>query len=342
MTEQQAINRVLNLARNEIGYKEKRSNAYLDDKSANAGGANWTKYARDLDAITNFYNGAKNGYAWCDVFVDWLFYKSFGAAEAMQILCQPQRSAGAGCLYSAGYYKNAGRWSRTPHEGDQIFFSYRAGEVSHTGIVEKVEGNKVTTIEGNTSDSVGRRVYSIGDGSIYGYGRPRWQFATGKGQGSIEIDTEPEVQTSSGQAYVPVVGVMRLGTSGAAVKQLQDNLIKLGYDCGKYGADGDFGRDTEKAVKKFQEDNHLKADGEAGPITQAAIRKKIAELDKVPAATIPQKEQSTTNTYTVKPGDTLWSIATKQLGAGYKYPKIKELNNLTSNTIQVGQVLKLP
>ena len=217
MTEQQAINKVLNLARSEISYKEKRSNAYLNDKTANAGSGNWTKYAHDLDAVTDFYNGAKNGWPWCDVFVDWLFYKSFGKDEAMKILCQPAHSMGAGCLYSAGYYKNNGRWSTTPHEGDQIFFSYSPGEVSHTGIVEQVSGNKVITIEGNSSDQVARRSYTIGSSSIYGYGRPRWQYATGP-----VVDTdEPEAETkpSGGQAYVPVIGIMRLGTSGEAVRQ---------------------------------------------------------------------------------------------------------------------------
>ena len=347
MTEQQAINKVLNLARNEIGYKEKRSNAYSDDKTANAGGGNWTKYARDLDAVTSFYNGAKNGWPWCDVFVDWLFYKSFGAAEAMQILCQPQKSAGAGCLYSAGYYRSCGRWSTTPHEGDQIFFSYSAGEVSHTGIVEQISGNKVITIEGNTSDCVARRSYTIGASSIYGYGRPRWQFATGTGQGSIEVNEDTEIHTSGGQAYVPVMDIMRLGTSGEAVRQLQENLIKLGYSCGPDGADGDYGRNTVAAVKKFQEDNGLEPDGEAGPMTQVAIRQKLQALDTKPSIPVQPTPEITPqapaeNTYTVKAGDTLWSIAAKHLGAGYKYPQIKKLNNLTSNTIKVGQVLKLP
>ena len=77
LTEEQAINKVLNLARSEIGYREKRSNSQLDDKTANAGSGNWTKYARDLDAVTNFYNGAKNGFAWCDIYVDWLHNKSY-------------------------------------------------------------------------------------------------------------------------------------------------------------------------------------------------------------------------------------------------------------------------
>ena len=71
---------VVNIALAEVGYREKASNAYLDDKTANAGAANWTKYARDL-AAADYYNGNKNGYAWCDVFVDWCFFKSYGAVE---------------------------------------------------------------------------------------------------------------------------------------------------------------------------------------------------------------------------------------------------------------------
>jgi len=59
---------------------------------------------------------------------------------------------GAGCLYSAGYYKQAGRWTSIPARGNQIFFSYSSGEVSHTGIVESVSAQQVVTIEGNTSD----------------------------------------------------------------------------------------------------------------------------------------------------------------------------------------------
>lgn len=48
------------------------------------------------------------------------------------------------------------------------------------------------------------------------------------------------------------------------------------------------------------------------------------------------------NTYTVQSGDSLWSIAQKKLGSGKRYPEIKELNGLTSDTIHAGMVLKLP
>ena len=50
--------KVLAVAVAEIGYKEKKSNSQLDDKTANAGSGNYTKYARDFDKkYPNWYNG---------------------------------------------------------------------------------------------------------------------------------------------------------------------------------------------------------------------------------------------------------------------------------------------
>jgi len=46
--------------------------------------------------------------------------------------------------------------------------------------------------------------------------------------------------------------------------------------------------------------------------------------------------------YIVKKGDSLWSIAQKQLGSGARYPEIMSLNNLSSTAIYPGQVLKIP
>ena len=47
-------------------------------------------------------------------------------------------------------------------------------------------------------------------------------------------------------------------------------------------------------------------------------------------------------TYTVVAGDSLWSIADKLLGDGSRYTEIRTLNGLTSDTIYVGQTLKIP
>ena len=86
MNKDAAIRRVLQVARAEIGYREKRSNASLDDPAANAGGGNFTKYARDLDRIPGFYNGPKQGFAWCDVFYDWILVHAFGSILAQRLL----------------------------------------------------------------------------------------------------------------------------------------------------------------------------------------------------------------------------------------------------------------
>ena len=54
---------------------------------------------------------------------------------------------------------------------------------------------------------------------------------------------------------------MRKGDRGTDVKSLQRLLIQLGYNVGSTGADGSFGAKTEAAVKAFQTDNNLTADG---------------------------------------------------------------------------------
>ena len=64
---------------------------------------------------------------------------------------------------------------------------------------------------------------------------------------------------------------LRRGNKGDAVVQLQNELVKRGYDIGSCGVDGDYGRATEAAVKAFQRDNGLTADGICGPLTYAAL-----------------------------------------------------------------------
>ena len=67
--------------------------------------------------------------------------------------------------------------------------------------------------------------------------------------------------------------ILRNGMEGEDVKELQRLLIELGYSCGSYGIDGDFGDATELAVMNFQKDHPpLDADGEVGPETLASIR----------------------------------------------------------------------
>ena len=287
MNKNEAIAKLVNCAKSQVGYLEKKTNAYLDDKTANAGSNNWNKYARDIDTkYPNFYNGKKNGYSWCDIFVDWLFIECFGYENALKLLYQPTKSAGAGCKYSANYYRAHNAFYRQPQVGDQVFFGDYGNE-GHTGIVVAVNGNIITTVEGNTSGGYG--VESNGDGVyikkyntstqyIPGFGRPNWGVVSsnaGNEEGSVTVS-------------YPTI---KLGSKGADVKKAQRLLIAKGYSCGTAGADGDFGAATYNAVKKFQADNGLEADGIVGAKTWAALLKtEQTKPETKPEQTEPEKK----------------------------------------------------
>lgn len=221
---------------------------------------NHNKYSQYLDSIPGFYAGKKDGYAWCDCFVDAGFCQCYGVVGAKYLLCQPDNSLGAGCLYSANYFRQRGRFhEKGPETGDQIFFSYREGEVSHTGIVVEVTGYSVVTVEGNTSDAVVKKSYPLSDGRIYGYGRPDWSG------GSAEPAPAPAVKSTY------ELPILKLGMKSDSVKAAQILLNGRDANVGKWGADGDFGNGTRAAVLAFQRRNGLEADGEIGPQTWAKL-----------------------------------------------------------------------
>ena len=136
ITIDKAIDALIATAEAEVGYLEKKSNSQLDDKTANAGYNNYTKYWRDVYP-------QYQAQAWCAAFVSWCMMKTFGLETAKKLLkhwpyvyCPT-----LGSLFTK--YAN-------PQRGDIVIF-YRNGTFAHTGIVTKVEGDKFYTIEGNTS-----------------------------------------------------------------------------------------------------------------------------------------------------------------------------------------------
>lgn len=297
MEKNEATAKLVDLAMSQVGYLEKRSNAQLDDKTANAGSANWNRYARDIDnKYPDFYNGRKNGYSWCDIFVDWCFIECFGYEKALKMLYQPTKSAGAGCRYSADYYRAHNAFYRVPNVGDQVFFGDYGNE-GHTGIVIDVAGSVVTTVEGNTSggygvdtngDGVYIKRYDISTHYIPGFGRPNWEVV------SNDIGNE---EVSDPVSYPTI----KLGSKGSDVKKAQQLLIANGYSCGAAGADGDFGAATYNAVKKFQAANGLEADGIVGSKTWAALLKtEQTESEKEPEKEPEKPTTPTGSTCTVE------------------------------------------
>lgn len=74
------------------------------------------------------------------------------------------------------------------------------------------------------------------------------------------------------------MAVLKKGAKGPAVKKLQESLNKNGA---KLKPDGDFGKNTEIAVKQFQKKAKLRKDGVVGPMTEAAL-KFGGQLPKMP------------------------------------------------------------
>lgn len=241
MTITEAKNKVANTAIAEIGYKET--------------GKNITKYAEYFDKnCPNFYNTKKQGAEWCDIFNDWDFVVNFGENTARQMLYQPVKSAGAGCKYSANYYKQNNAFYKTPEYGDQIFF-YVGGEINHTGRVIGVSSTQVITVEGNSANAVRQRTYNLNDKSIAGYGRPNWSLVvSGKEVKTVTIE----------------MTVLSFGSVGEEVKTMQRLLNALGFK-GANGrsltVDGQYGSNCVYAVKSAQKAWGMGQDGICGQKT---------------------------------------------------------------------------
>ncbi len=191
---------------------------------------------------------------WCNMRVTWAAYHS-GTYDAV---CFGKDFAYT--VFHAQEFDRRGRWKYGTNgiqPGDVIFFNWGAGgrsipHIDHVGVAEKVlSGGRVQTIEGNTGDALLRKVRS--GGTITGYGRPDWGQSDG-------------------------VVVLQKGDSGPLVVELQKQLIKLGHELPKFGADGDFGDETVAAVKAFQKRMGFKGedvDGVVGPKTRAALDKAL-------------------------------------------------------------------
>lgn len=125
--------------------------------------------------------------------------------------------------------------------------------------------------------------------------------------------------TSAGSATTSDNYILSTGSSGDKVKSLQKNLIALGYSCGNYGADGSYGNATALAVRKFQSEHGLSADGIAGYLTLTAITKALQE-----------KNASGNSGYAVKVTASVLNI---RKGAGTNYPITGSIRDRGTYTI---------
>ena len=142
--------------------------------------------------------------------------------------------------------------------------------------------------------------------------------------------------TAPKQKLGPILNkpVLRLGDSGEEVKELQTKLNIMLYYFNTI--DGNFDLDTEQSVKSFQYNNRIAADGIVGKDTWSALEYLYSPLEICDDSS---NEALDTSEYTVKKGDSLYSIAKKY---NTTVEEIKRINNLSSNILNIGDVLELP
>lgn len=259
-TQMGTLNGLLKRAEAELGYIEKASNSNLDSKTGNKGTSNYTKYARDINALGL---AGCQGQPWCITFQFWLEVQEFGLEKALEHWHMNKKTyVGYNCFSTYNTFPSSKR-SKTPKLGAVVIFTQ-----SHAGRVVSINGNTFTTIEGNTSPAaydrnggmVAKKTYNVNDSKIKGF---------------LLIDYDTSLSSSTTQSSsVSDDTTLQRGSSGSAVKTMQIMLIACGYSCGNAGADGDFGDGTFNALKAFQKDASLVVDGIYGSASKTALQAK--------------------------------------------------------------------
>lgn len=155
--------------------------------------------------------------------------------------------------------------------------------------------------------------------------------------------------TNLGIGTVPPAAVLRQGSRGQDVITLQyllDVISEYYPGIPAVTQDGIFGAGTKQAVTAFQSRMGLVADGIVGPATWNALYRTYQGIGQnVPTPNPDPDPNPTPGTggssfaYTVKSGDTLWLLANR---FGTSVDAIKRLNGLTSDNLQIGQILQIP
>ena len=236
--------------------------------------------------IIDVYNSHKplaRGYAvkytdaWCSTFVSAVAVK-LGYTDIIPTEC--------GCDKHIELFKKLNSWIEDenvkPEAGWILFYDWgdngsgdNKGSSDHVGIVEKVEGNTITVIEGNIDDSVGRRTIQVNGRYIRGYGVPKYDkeviSQTVENKTYTYKDFVIDVQKCIGAKVDGIAGPETLSKTvtvsakknnrHAVVKPIQKYLYVLGYT--EVGAtDGIAGPKFTTATKRYQKENKCVVDGE--------------------------------------------------------------------------------
>lgn len=201
-------------------------------------------YWGNPNQFTRWYCKDNKTHAWCGMFVKYVFKKDLGCDWL------------DGCSNFAyvptivSWAKSKGYWTTSytkAQAGDLVIYNWypdKKNHYSHVGIVEKQKTGGLQSCEGNTtSGSKSNCVASKGRGKKYVAG----------------VVLLPYVEPYN------LTRLLKKGCKGNDVKELQKELNKRGYSCGK--VDGIFGDKTAKAVAKFQKASKIAVDSKVGKNT---------------------------------------------------------------------------
>lgn len=228
---------------------------------------------KEIIDIYNSHTPLARGYrmttqdAWCAAFVSAVAIKC-GATNIIPTECS--------CIKMIELFQKLGCWieddAYVPSPGMIVFYDWQdsgvgdcKGAPDHVGIVEAINGDIMTIIEGNYSNAVKRRVIKVNSKFIRGYGLPNFE--------SKATEKESINTTSSKEMCSVELKVLKQGSKGNSVRALQLLLIGNNCSCGSSGADGDFGSATLSAVKKYQAKKGLEVDGIVGKNTWTSLLK---------------------------------------------------------------------
>jgi hypothetical protein len=212
-------------------------------------GSNEVKYA-------TWYGLPRN--PWCAMFVSWVFDQ---AGHPLEI---QSKKGYCYCPSAVDYFKRHGMFHTTgPFQpGDIIFFDWEgAGIADHTGIVVHDDGVTIKTIEGNTSVTSQQNGGAVME-------RDRSHGSTVLGVGRVALDRPHPQETYTDGFHHPILkSGMTDNHDGFATREVSHLQHLLYKHHQNISVDGVFGPRTEAAVKRFQDHQLLKQDGQVGPIT---------------------------------------------------------------------------
>jgi len=160
--------------------------------------------------------------------------------------------------FSSGNWE---RWSKCP------WIDY-SGEVAVEPVVLTVDSGvtyKVRKSWENAASQVGS--YSVLNNAINAAKTVNYIVYTNTG-----VQIFPVVEEKASCPYAEPISLILKGSKGDSVRWVQWNLINKSYSLVKFGIDGDFGGETDVAVRKFQGDNNLVIDGIVGKITIGKLK----------------------------------------------------------------------